>query len=309
MRDIDSGQLTALCPDPIIGVNRSGIIQVFNPAAEKLLGYRAAEVVDRMAITEIYGGEARAREIKRLLHSDRFGPAGQLEGFETFLTDAMGNQIPIRLSASLIARGEEEVGSIGFFHDMTERKRLEHKLQHLSITDELTGLYNQRHFYKVLAAELERVQRYQTSVSLICFDLDNFKSVNDSMGHLEGDRILRQVGEMLASELRTVDIAFRYGGDEFMVVLPETCLREAVVFAERLRLAFNDRCDYTPLRDAPEGSAVSMSLGVTDSGGEENLDHLVQRADLAMYQAKQSGGNRTVMINRIVGRNVESALG
>ncbi|WP_051559981.1 sensor domain-containing diguanylate cyclase [Marinobacterium jannaschii] len=289
MRNVDTEKLTSLCPDPIIGVDRWGTINVFNPAAEKLLGYSLKEVLGLMHISDIYPGKSHARQIKHLIYGDVNGEPGQLEGFETMLVRKDGSRLPIRLSASLVIVDGEEVGSIGFFHDMSQQRELQSQLEKLSITDELTGLHNQRHFYKILATELEQAHRYNRPLSLICFDLDRFKAVNDNLGHLMGDRLLKLVGEVMNADLRKVDSAFRYGGDEFMLILPETALDKAVCLAERVRLKFS--ASVLQIEELKDYS-VTFSMGVSETHGGEGLDQVVQRADQAMYQAKQSGGNQ-----------------
>ncbi|MFW1676150.1 diguanylate cyclase [Pontibacter sp. JAM-7] len=294
MHRVDGYKLLSLCPDPVIGVDGKGLVEVFNPAAEALLGFDAASVIGRKNIVELYPDLETAKTIKRLILSERYGPSGSLEGLETNVKNAAGFTIPVRLSAAIVDKAAGS--SIGFFHDLTARRDLEFRLKQLSITDELTALYNQRHFYNVLASEISRAQRYSHRLSLVCLDLDHFKSVNDSYGHLEGDRILTLIGEVMLSCIRQGDTAFRYGGDEFMLLLPETDLADARKIAERIRLSFNRQCRYSV--DQLENSLVqvAMSLGVTETDGFEAVDNLVQRADQAMYQAKQQGGNLTVLL-------------
>lgn len=305
MNQVNERVMLSLCPDPVIGVDGEGIVQIFNPAAEKLLGYSAEEVIGSLSITSMYPDLKSAQRVKRLLYSDLHGAFGSVEGYEVSLVTADGKTVPVRLSAALVDRVKGT--SIGFFHDLTERFNLEQQLHKLSITDELTGLYNQRHFYKVLSRELNRAKRYKHDLSLICFDLDNFKLVNDQMGHLEGDRVLKIVGKLLRETLRLSDVGVRYGGDEFMVILPDTGIDDAVKTAERLRTLFNKKCLYSPDCEKDMGCAVSMSLGVTETNGTEKPDQVVKRADLAMYQAKNSGGNQSVLVKQHMGDVVSMA--
>jgi diguanylate cyclase (GGDEF)-like protein/PAS domain S-box-containing protein len=275
--------LVSLCPDPIIGVNRAGVIILFNIAAERLLGYRSEEVLDRLSITQVYTGAERAREIKRLLHAS---PDRQIEGYETTLISRGGHIVDIRLSARLLLRDGEEIGSIGFFHDLTERKQLESKLKQLSITDSLTGLFNQRHFRAVLETELERARRYRRPLSLVCIDLDQFKQVNDRLGHLEGDNALRFTARTIQKHLRKTDVAFRYGGDEFMLVLPESTGEEAMAIGGRLRATFDQSWadEWAGKTNCP---AVSLSIGVAEFDLHEAAEALIRRADTTMYDAKR----------------------
>jgi diguanylate cyclase (GGDEF)-like protein/PAS domain S-box-containing protein len=279
----DLQEFVSLCPDPIIAVSRAGAIVVFNSAAERLLGYSADEVIGHFAIARMYPTAEQARAVKKQLYAslDR-----QIEGCETQLVSKGGRVIDIRLSAKLILRGGEEFGSIGFFHDLTERKELEAALKHMSITDRLTGLHNQRHFLAVLEPETERAKRYGRPLSLICIDMDNFKQVNDVLGHLEGDNALRFTAQTIQRELRKNDMAFRYGGDEFMVLLLETCREDAEVIGRRLQASFDRRWaeEWHPKQDCP---MVSMSMGIAEFNQHESPDALMRRADHLMYEAKR----------------------
>ncbi len=286
-------KLVSLCPDGIIGVDRSGTITIFNDAAEHLTGYTREEVIGKMSITEVYHPATLARHIKKMIFSPEYGGIGRLEGFEVEVGTKTGGKVPIRLSATLLYEEGNEIGSVGFFHDLTARKEIEAKLKLLSITDGLTGLYNNRHFHFVLEEELERCRRYERPVSLICFDLDNFKMCNDMLGHLEGDNVLRLVGDILKSMIRRADRAFRYGGDEFMLLLPETDLQGAFQTAERIRYTFNSRWPHSALFDDKYPVNVSLSLGVAEADEEYDGRALVKRADMAMYDSKKAGGDRT----------------
>lgn len=281
----DLQELVSLCPDPIIGVNRAGIVVLFNTAAERLLGYDAEEVIGKLAITHVYPTAEQARRIKKQLYASS---GQQIEGYETQLVSKGGRSIDIRLSAQLIVRDGEEFGSIGFFHDLTEHKQLESKLKQMSITDGLTGLHNQRHFLAVLEPELERAKRYRRPLSLICIDLNEFKNVNDVLGHLEGDNALRFTAHTIQREMRKTDMAFRYGGDEFMVLLLETSGEEAEVIGRRLRASF-DRRWAEEWQRKPGCPPVSMSMGIAEFDQHESPEALMRRADSLMYETKKPG--------------------
>ena len=282
-------RLIDLCPDGIIGVDATGTISTFNRKAASMTGRAADTVLGVLHIREIYGSLAEAKTVKANILADAYGGAGRLEGYETEMVDINGDIIPIRLSAALIMNGTEEIGSVGFFHDMSQQKTLEDKLRVLSITDGLTGLFNQRHFFSRMASELKRARRYRRPLSLVVFDLDRFKQCNDQFGHLEGDNVLRLVGDMMCAVTRSSDQAFRYGGDEFFVILPETDQSQAVLMAEKIRAEFRDRWPYdTADSNAPR---VTLSIGVAQSAGEAKPEAFVRRADIAMYKAKQAGGD------------------
>ncbi len=158
---------------------------------------------------------------------------------------------------------------------------------YLACTDPLTGLFNVAYFYRTLEEEIERGMRYGSPFAILFMDADNFKDINDQLGHLQGDRVLKAVGEAVVSSLRSADIAARYGGDEFAAVLPETQVDGAMRVAERVRKKverLGESLGVAPL-SVSVGVAVFPLDGITS-------EELVRRADWAMYQAKRMGGNR-----------------
>ena len=168
------------------------------------------------------------------------------------------------------------------YHTLMEKEKLEEEVRRLIITDDLTSLYNYRHFFKTLEAELTRMKRQKTSLSLLLFDLDSFKRYNDLKGHIEGDKVLRKVGEIVSRSIRfNVDSGFRYGGDEFAVILVGATADQALPIAERIRSSI-------------EGTfrEITVSLGLSEFRNDFDLESFVKSADEAMYAAKHSGGNR-----------------
>jgi diguanylate cyclase (GGDEF)-like protein len=160
-------------------------------------------------------------------------------------------------------------------------------------TDPLTGLANRRHFSQELEHELERCRRDGRPLTVIVCDLDHFKDVNDSYGHMAGDRVLRLVADVLAEHSRAIDLPARFGGEEFAIILPDTDLDAGEVAAERLRREIEHR-------SALAGPPVTLSLGVacTQQVGLAQ-DALYRAADRALYAAKDTGRNRTVSASRV----------
>jgi two-component system, cell cycle response regulator len=166
---------------------------------------------------------------------------------------------------------------------LKEKEELEEEVKRLSITDDLTNLYNYRHFYKTLDAEVTRLKRQKTSLSLLMIDLDNFKRYNDLYGHLEGDKVLRKIGEILNHLIRSnVDSAYRYGGDEFASLLIGASIDQALPIAERIRYSI----EQAGFRN------TTVSIGVSEFQPEFDVESFVKSADDALYMAKQLGRNR-----------------
>jgi len=178
--------------------------------------------------------------------------------------------------------------------DLTnERIRMMEKLQKLAITDGLTRLYNSRSFYSQLELEVDRFNRYQHPLTLLLLDIDHFKDYNDKYGHLEGDKVLVRFSQIIKTCLRTNDSAYRYGGEEFTVILPETAGEEARTVAQRIRAALEAE-PFSP-QDGEEVT-VTISIGLTEYHAKEELSTFIHRADQAMYRSKRSGRNKVSML-------------
>ncbi len=171
-------------------------------------------------------------------------------------------------------------------------RELKHKLQTLAITDGLTRLYNSRHFYDQLEKEIDRALRYHHDLSLIMMDIDFFKNYNDCYGHLEGDKVLAGLGETICACLRKTDTAYRYGGEEFTVILPETDADDALVVARRIQEQIKNRPFYPVDENAVH---ITVSVGVTDYAPGEDMLALVKRADQALFDSKRSGRDKITL--------------
>jgi two-component system cell cycle response regulator len=166
---------------------------------------------------------------------------------------------------------------------LREKQHLEEEVRRLSITDDLTGLFNHRHFYKKLEEETIRAQRQNIPLSLMMFDVDNFKKYNDTHGHIEGDKVLEKIGKIVGQCIRQkVDSGYRYGGDEFAVILIGVKADRASEIAERIR----GLVERSKLGD------ITVSIGLAEYNADKDIKHFVKSADDAMYLAKSQGGNR-----------------
>ncbi|MEW6719472.1 MAG: GGDEF domain-containing protein [Thermodesulfobacteriota bacterium] len=195
---------------------------------------------------------------------------------------------------------ESVAGQVGLFlHKHAERE----KIRFLANHDALTGLLNQLSFRNIFEREFERQRRHERNLSLLFVDIDNFKRINDSYGHQVGDRVLRDVGRILSANLRKIDYVFRYGGDEFVVLMTETDSQRAAMLAQRVRAAVKrDTCGI-----CPSGAPVTISVGVADCSALSRIEReeLLFRADEALYQAKSAGRDRV----RVAEPHVDCAVG
>lgn len=158
------------------------------------------------------------------------------------------------------------------------------QLSHMATTDMLTGLWNRRHFESMVRQEMARADRHEQALSLLIFDLDHFKDINDIHGHLAGDRVLVALTALARQHTRGCDLLARWGGEEFMLLMPDTGPQQAMTVAEKLRSAFE-------AQQIPAIGRVTASFGVANYLPNESLDSWISRIDAALYQAKQAGRN------------------
>lgn len=176
--------------------------------------------------------------------------------------------------------------------NISERHELEIKLRKLSDTDQLTGLFNRRKLERDLTLHYDAFERYAVPASILMFDLDNLKKINDSLGHYSGDEIIRTIGKVCRSKLRKTDIACRFGGDEFVIGLPNVNLGDTVTFANRLREHFKLELS----RFSSDDITISISIGVvTMVSSDRSYEDTLKRADDALYEAKRSGKDKVVV--------------
>ncbi len=173
---------------------------------------------------------------------------------------------------------------------LVDNIRLSREIKRQSISDPLTGTFNRRHFMERLHLELERAARYDRAVSLIFIDLDGLKDVNDIEGHLQGDQVLKEIGEILNQCFRETDVVCRYGGDEFVVLLPETHADRAMQVSEKLVQAVKNH-PFVNIKDPMPTVWITVSAGVSTLTSECNEDDFLQAADVALFKAKRQGKN------------------
>jgi len=256
--------------------------------ADLIVDGRIDEIADRL-----YGGKAlsRSRIIPDAYEACDFFPHLGGEGRWLFFT-----------ASPLLSPAGEVVGAIETLQDVTERRRAEDALRDseeryrkLSLTDPLTGLFNSRHLRDKLHQEVERAGRYHRPLCLLLLDCDHFKRINDSYGHLEGDKVLQALALAINRCLRRSDSAFRHGGEEFIVLMPEAGAEAGRVLGERLRACFAAEAVESACGEAIR---CTVSIGVAEYRAGDDEHTLIRRADEACYRAKGLGRNRVVVAGR-----------
>jgi diguanylate cyclase (GGDEF)-like protein/PAS domain S-box-containing protein len=282
--------LTALVQstgDAIVGLADDGTIASWNPAAERLYGYAAAEVLGQRAALLVTA--SRRHEHEETVARALMGDVVQVE------SDALrkdGTTVPVAVTVSAICDPQGAVIGVAVIaRDVTDRARFERELRFFADHDPLTGLFNRRRFTEELERHVAYVHRYpQVEGVLLIGDLDNFKQVNDTLGHKAGDELIKALAHQLRGRFRDTDAVGRLGGDEFAVLLPRATPSQAVEVAEELRKGlqqFEMQLEGHRLR-------TTISIGAAPISAELTPEDTLAAADIAMYEAKRAGRNQVV---------------
>jgi len=271
--------------DAILTVGNDFIITYANPGAANLVGRGVAEIEGMRLQDLLCGGMDELHYVR-----DMMGERGTLQNYETEIFDAGELHIPVNMSLSEVRDDEDRLLSVlAICKDITQQKRLEAELKEAMVKDALTGLYNHGYFFDRLDSEIERARRQGHDLSMLLFDIDDFKGYNDMHGHLEGDRVLRTVGDVIRQCTREhVDLGFRYGGDEYTVILPEASEQEALKIAERVRTTF----------EAKRFDQLTLSIGLMQYEKDVSARSFIRFVDAMMYKSKKAGGNRVSVFER-----------
>ncbi len=279
--------------DIVFRLDDTGHITFVNPAALRIMGYEEKEIIGRHYPTFIRS-DMQEEAMKFFGRQFVKGIPNTYSEYPVIVKD--GREIWFGQNTQLIFQDGKVVAFQAVARDITDRKRIEEALRdsekryrELSIIDDLTQLYNSRHFYFQLKIELDRSNRYEQPLTLLLLDLDNFKAFNDAYGHVEGDQVLSRLGQVVKRCLRETDFAYRYGGEEFTVLLPMTTSADGAVTAERIRTAFKKET-FSP---APgQDVHVTVSIGLAQYKPKEEMKAFVHRVDQLMYQGKKGGKDR-----------------
>jgi len=280
-------KLIEAIPMPMYVKNADGIFIECNERFCNLVGKKRDDILERKFYS--FFDESIVKEIKRA-EIELLKNGGHKE-FEITLTDSTGKERMFTFYKETFVQGGEIGGLICVMVDFTKRNNLESQLRKANkdlkeqaITDGLTGLFNHKRVLELLEAELKRAQRYQTQLSVLMLDIDYFKKVNDNYGHQVGDEVLMKVSDIIRDNIRETDIAGRYGGEEFLIIFPNTSSKKALNTALRINKAIGDH-------QYKEGFKITISGGLSDWKGE-NSSKLIRKADELLYKAKEQGRNR-----------------
>jgi len=280
-------------PDAYYLMSLNGEFIDGNKRSEDLTGHQRQELIGKNFVeTGLLSTDDMTRAFEFLAKILQGMPA---DPEEFTLTRKNGTSVAVEIRA-YPAKIKNQTIILGIARDITDRKQAEEALKEseeryrkLSIIDDLTQLYNSRHLYNQLKMEIDRVNRYNEPMSIILFDLDNFKAFNDAYGHIEGDQVLMRLGQVIKRCLRKTDSAYRYGGEEFIILLPMTICEDAVHTAERVKMEFKKE-NFSPVSD--KTIHMTLSFGVGQYKPQEEMKVFVHRVDQLMYQAKKTGKDR-----------------
>jgi diguanylate cyclase (GGDEF)-like protein/PAS domain S-box-containing protein len=274
----------------IVLVNREGTVTYDNPAIENALGFKREERLGLSAFSLVHSDDLQlVNDSFKILFNDVNAP---VQKAELRLRHKDGSWRTFDVTASNLVHDNVIEYAIVNLHDITERKKALDEIQksrqrylELSIHDDLSHLYNSRHFYIELKKEIERANRYDQPLTLLLMDLDKFKDYNDTYGHLEGDNVLSQFGKLIKKCLRENDSAYRYGGEEFTLLLPMTSYEEGIVIAQRIQTELSKE-NFSPFPN--KKVYLTVSIGLSQYQSKEDIKSFVQRVDQLMYKVKKT---------------------
>jgi diguanylate cyclase (GGDEF)-like protein/PAS domain S-box-containing protein len=279
--------------DTVFKTDNTGHFTFVNPATLRITGYKEEEIIGKHYPTFIRS-DMRDNAIKF------FGRQFVKEIHNTYLEYCLltkeSHEVWLGQNTQLIMGDVHVIGFQAVARDITKRKEVEallreseNRYRELSIIDDLTRLYNSRHFYQQLKMEIDRVDRYGQPLTILLLDLDDFKAFNDTYGHIEGDQVLSRFGQVVKRCLRQTDSAYRYGGEEFTILLPMTTSGDGAVTAERIRAELKEEI-FFPV--SGKDVYITVSIGLAQYKSQEDMKAFVNRVDQLMYQAKKNGKDR-----------------
>lgn len=276
----------------ILTLDAEGNHTLVNPAAASLLGYTAEELIGRHA-HDLWqhsraDGTAYPVQDSPIYQTLKDGQIRRHDDEVFWRKD--GTPLPVEYTSAPLRGGQAITGVVVMFVEITQRKRAAEALYALATTDSLTGVANRRAFMQRLESEVTRARRYRIPLALIMYDLDHFKRVNDTYGHAIGDAVLKDVTRLVKTNLRAVDVVARWGGEEFMILAPQSDVEGARRLANKLRTVIASRVFASV-------QTVTASFGVAGFEPHDGATSLLKKVDDALYKAKEKGRNRIEVIS------------
>lgn len=287
--------ITSQLGEGLLVINRQGNLITMNKEAEHLLGWRSEELVGKnlpTVLTKFPLNKTDSAGDCVVLKAIEDGVSQRMDNIE--FTNKRGEPIPVSLSVAPFQHEDTVHGAILTFRDISERLKMQSELKVMATHDPLTGIKNRGEIERLLHIEMNRAKRYHRSLVIMMIDIDHFKNINDTYGHQNGDIVLKTACAKMTDELRDSDVLGRYGGEEFLAILPETALPLAQTIAERLRVSLSElnitADDQTHIR-------FTVSIGAAAyPESASSAEKLIQIADKLLYKAKESGRNRVITL-------------
>jgi diguanylate cyclase (GGDEF)-like protein/PAS domain S-box-containing protein len=266
-------------------IKENARVMLFNKLGQEITGYREEELKEGeiCAMESKILEEDRPKVIAEVLHAILNHASFTVE-YRFIRKDGVIRYF-LEKGTPLYGKDGDPLYIDGVIFDITEYKQAEMELKRLAAIDKLTGIFNRTKFDELIEREIGRAQRYNKPLSMIMFDIDNFKKVNDTYGHSVGDYVLKTLAKIVGRAIRKIDYLVRWGGEEFLIILPENNLEKAQALAERLRIIIES---YT----FDKVGTITVSLGVAEFKKGDTEDILVKNSDSAMLKAKREGKNR-----------------
>lgn len=275
--------LLSLVNAGVVVLDRRGRVVMLNKTACDILGYSEKELIGKVFHDVVHYHTGSMENCPIYMAVSKGNPYW---GEDSFIRKD-GKAVEVEVDVKLIQVDSVLEGAVVSFYDISERKKKEKSLYEMAVHDKLTGLYNRWYVKDFFKKELALMQRKKASLSLLILDVDDFKKINDAYGHNIGDEVLKALARIVKKQVRAYDLVARWGGEEFVVLLPNTDVIEAMKIAERVRVSV----ESFRHEDIPN---FTVSIGVASYVEGDTLESLVERADNALYTAKREGKNRVV---------------
>ncbi|QOY55639.1 diguanylate cyclase [Candidatus Sulfurimonas marisnigri] len=275
--------LSEYLPEGIVLYNEKIIYS--NPAFEKLSGYRGRELMSKNFIELLL---PKSQSELKIIMDGMLLKQGKKYELNAQIRRKKGDILHVQVKTQSLMI-DNNIHFLSIISDITHKIKEHDRLKQFAYVDALTGIYNRRKFDELLEVEYSRAKRYKRNLSALFFDIDHFKKVNDNFGHDIGDDVLKMMAHLVKSNIRETDFFARWGGEEFIVLLPETSLEDALTIAEHIRSGIESKMFEIV-------GKITVSIGVSKIKEKERIETFIKRLDNALYKAKHEGRNKVVKL-------------